>query len=140
MLKCATYIQCFNCCVQDLEKDMHTTLYAELGGHKAVEQIVDDFYKRILADDTVNHFFAHTDMDLQRRHQTAFISYALGGTNEYTGRSMEKAHALLNLQPEHFDAIVKHLGDALAARNMLPENINAVLGQVATLREAILYR
>jgi hemoglobin len=56
----------------------------------------------------VNHFFAHTDMEKQRRHQTAF-SYAVGGSNQYTGRSMEKAHAGLNLQPEHFDAIAKLL-------------------------------
>ena len=121
---------------------MHTTttLYDQLGGQQAVEQIVDDFYKRVLGDDIVNHFFADTDMEKQIRHQTAFISYALGGSNQYTGRSMEKAHAGLNLQPEHFDAIVKHLGDALAAHSMSPEDINVVLGHVATLKEAVLYR
>ena len=121
---------------------MHTptTLYEKLGGQQAVKQVVDDFYKDILADDTVNHFFAHTDMERQRRHQTAFISYALGGPAQYTGRSMEKAHAGLNLQPEHFDAIVKHLSNALAEHRVLPEEINAVIERVATLKEAILYK
>ena len=52
-----------------------TTLYDKLGGQQAIEQVVDDFYKLVLADDSVNHFFAHTDMEKQRRHQTAFISY-----------------------------------------------------------------
>ena len=117
-----------------------TTLYEQLGGQQAIEWCVNDFYKRVLTDDTVNHFFAHTDMEKQRRHQTAFISYALGGSNQYTGRSMEKAHTGLNLQPEHFDAIVKHLGDALAAHSVPPKDINAVLGHVATLKEAVLYR
>ncbi len=116
------------------------TLYDQLGGQQAIERIVDDFYKRVLGDDTVNHFFADTDMEKQRRHQTAFISYALGSSKQYTGRSMEKAHAGLNLQPEHFDAIVKHLGDALAAHSMSPEDINVVLGHVTTLKEAVLYR
>ncbi len=58
-----------------------TTLFEELGGQQAIERVVDDFYKRALADDTVNHFFAHTDMERQRGHQSAFISYALGGPN-----------------------------------------------------------
>ena len=51
-----------------------TTLYDKLGGQQAIEQVVDDFYKLVLADDSVNHFFADTDMEKQRRHQTAFIS------------------------------------------------------------------
>jgi hemoglobin len=115
------------------------TLYEKLGGQQAVEQVVDDFYNRILADDTVNGFFAQTDMKKQRRHQTAFISYALGGP-QYTGRSMEKAHAGLNLQPEHFDAIAKHLGEALAVHGVLQEDINTILERVATLKEAVLYK
>lgn len=117
-----------------------TTLYEKLGGQPAIEQVVDDFYQRILADDTINHFFAHTDMEKQRRHQTAFISYALGGLNQYTGRSMEKAHTGLNLQPEHFDAIAKHLGEALAVHDVSQEDINRVLERVSTLKEAVLYK
>jgi hemoglobin len=119
--------------------DTTTTLYDRLGGEQAIESIVNDFYKDVLADDTVNRFFANTDMEQQRRHQTAFISYALGGPKQYTGRSMELAHEGLNLQPQHFDAIVKHLSDALAAHGVSAEEISAVIGHVATLKEAILY-
>jgi hemoglobin len=115
------------------------TLYEKLGGQQAVERVVDDFYNRVLADDTVNRFFAETDMKKQRRHQTAFISYALGGP-QYTGRSMEKAHAGLNLQPEHFDAIAKHLGESLAVHGVPPEDINTILERVASLKEAVLYK
>ena len=117
-----------------------TTLYDKLGGQQAIEQVVDDFYKRVLADDSVNHFFAHTDMDKQRLHQTAFISYALGGPNQYTGRSMEKAHIGLHLQPEHFDAIVKHLSEALAVHGVSQEDINAVKDRVSTLKDAVLHK
>jgi hemoglobin len=117
-----------------------TTLYEQLGGQPAIEQIVDNFYKRVLADETVRHFFAQTDMEKQRRHQAAFISYALGGPNQYTGRSMEKAHAGLNLQPEHFDAIVKDLSAALASHNVSQEDINQVISRIATLKEAVLYK
>ncbi|MES1022994.1 group 1 truncated hemoglobin [Gloeocapsa sp. BRSZ] len=117
-----------------------TTLYEKLGGEQAIKQVVDDFYTRVLADDTVNSFFAHTDMEKQRRHQTAFISFALGSPTPYTGRSMEKAHAGLNLQPEHFDAIVKHLSEALEVHHVPPAEIKTVLDRIATLKEAVLYK
>lgn len=116
-----------------------TTLYEKLGGKPAVEQVVDDFYKLVLADDTVSHFFSHTDMQKQRRHQTAFISFALGGP-QYTGRSMEKAHGGLNLQPEHFDAIATHLSEALTMHHVPQEDINTILERVSTLKEAVLYK
>jgi len=123
---------------------MHTpptlTLYEKIGGQQVVVQIVDDFYKRVLADDTINHFFANTDMEKQRRHQTAFISHALGGPNQYTGRSMEKAHAGLDLQPEHFEAIANHLGESLAEYGLTEEELKSVLERISTLKEAVLHK
>ncbi|MEQ9552259.1 MAG: group 1 truncated hemoglobin [Coleofasciculus sp. G3-WIS-01] len=116
------------------------TLYEKLGGQPVVAQIVDDFYKRVLADDIVNDFFAHTDMEKQRRHQTAFVSHALGGPNQYSGRSMEKAHAGLDLQAEHFEAIANHLAESLAEYGLTQEEINSVLERISTLKEAILHK
>jgi hemoglobin len=40
------------------------TLYEKLGGQQGVKQVVDNFYNDVLADDAVNHFFAHTDKSL----------------------------------------------------------------------------
>jgi hemoglobin len=119
---------------------MATRLYEKMGGESAIKEIVDDFYCDVLADEIVCHFFDHTDMKKQRRHQTAFISYALGGTKQYSGRSMEKAHAGLNLQPEHFDAIVKHLSDAIIAHGASQEDLDEALAKIAALKEAVLYK
>lgn len=116
------------------------SLYQKVGEEQGVKEIVDNFYNLVLADDEVNHFFAHTDMEKQHRHQTQFISYALGGPNQYSGRSMEKAHSGLNLQPEHFNAIAKHLGEAMAAHGVSSEDIQTALNKVATLKEAVLYK
>ena len=119
---------------------METTLYDKMGGQSPIKEMVDDFYRDVLADEIVTHFFDHTDMEKQRHHQTAFISYAIGGTKQYSGRSMQKAHAGLNLQPEHFDAIVKHLTNAIIAHGASQEDLEAALGKIATLKEAVLYK
>lgn len=117
-----------------------TTLYEKFGGEETIAKVVDYFYKLVLADDTVNHFFADTDMDKQRRHQTKFISYALGGPNAYSGASMAKAHKGMNLQPAHFQAIVTHLSDALAHYGVSEKDIEQALSKVAVLKDDILYK
>jgi hemoglobin len=119
---------------------METTVYEKMGGKPAIKEMVDDFYRDVLADEIVSHFFDHKDMEKQHHHQTAFISYALGGPNQYSGRSMEKAHEGLNLQPEHFDAIVKHLTDAIIAHGASQQDLEAALGKIATLKDAVLYK
>jgi hemoglobin len=117
-----------------------STFYEKYGGEETIGKVVDYFYDLVLADDTVNHFFTNTDMEKQRKHQTKFISYALGGPNQYTGQSMAKAHEGMNLQPTHFDAIVRHLHDALAHFDVNESDIKDALAKVETLRDDILYK
>lgn len=119
---------------------MTATLYEQLGGEAAISKVVDEFYKRILADDSINFFFSKTDMEKQRRHQAKFISFALGGPNQYSGKSMEKAHEGMNLQPEHFSAVATHLHDALSHFGVGEAKIDEVLTHVATLKDNILYK
>jgi len=53
---------------------------------------------------------------------------------------MEKAHSGLNLQPEHFEAIAKHLGESLDEYGLTHEEIQSVLERVSALKEAVLYK
>ena len=73
------------------------SLYEQLGGADNIAAVVDDFYRRVLADDALAAMFAGVDLDRLRRHQSRFISYALGGPNQYTGRNMRAAHAGLGI-------------------------------------------
>ena len=53
---------------------------------------------------------------------------------------MAKAHEGMNLQPEHFNAIVHHLHDALAHFGVNESDIDTALTKVASLRDDILYQ
>jgi len=118
---------------------MEQTLYEKVGGEEAIEKVVDYFYSElVLKDDTVNHFFTETDMKKQIGHQAKFISFALGGPKQYSGKSMAKAHEGMNLQPEHFNAIVNHLHDALAHFGVSEADCDTALTKVATLKDDIL--
>jgi len=59
-----------------------TSLYDKFGGEEVISKVVDEFYVRVLADESIHSFFAHTDMERQRMHQTKFISFALGGPSQ----------------------------------------------------------
>jgi hemoglobin len=117
------------------------SLYEKFGGEETIGKVVDYFYDElVLKDPTVNEFFIHTDMEKQRKHQTKFISFALGGPNQYTGASMAAAHKGMNIQPEHFQAIATHLHDALAHFGVSEADIDQVLTKVATLKDDIVYK
>jgi hemoglobin len=120
---------------------MAESLYEKVGGEEAISKVVDYFYSElVLKDETVNHFFQNTDMEKQRSHQSKFISFALGGPKQYTGKSMAKAHEGMNLQPEHFNAIATHLHDALAHFGVEEADIDTALTKVASLEDDILYK
>lgn len=78
-------------------------------------------------------------MERQRRHQAAFVAFALGGP-KYSGRSMEQAHKGMNLQPAHFDAVVEDLVAALKECGVGEQDVVTVVETVGGLKNSILYQ
>ena len=63
-----------------------STLYEQLGGEAAVNAAVDVFYRKVLTDDRVSHFFDDVDMDRQIAKQKGFLTMVFGGPVAYTGQ------------------------------------------------------
>jgi len=107
------------------------TLFERIGGKAAVDLAVDKFYDKVLADARIQHFFDNMDMDKQRRHQRAFLTYAFGGTNEYEGRSMREAHKGLvmnrGLNEGHFRGVLENLEATLQELSVAPNLIAEVM-------------
>lgn len=92
------------------------SLYAQLGGEAAVEAAVGIFYRKVLTDARISHFFEGVDMERQAAKQKAFLTMAFGGPHHYTGMDMRKGHAHLvkqGLNDSHFDAVLEHLAATL---------------------------
>jgi hemoglobin len=115
-----------------------TSLYDQLGGSESIEAVVADFYGRILADSTLRPIFADIDMDHLRWHQARFISFALGGPNQYTGRSMRRAHEGLKISETQFGAVARHLSDSLNSFKVPESLVNQVIGHVGQLKGEII--
>ena len=111
------------------------SLYEKIGGEGAINAAVDVFYRKVLKDDRIKHFFEGTDMVKQAAKQKAFLTMALGGPNKYTGEDMRKGHAHLvakGLNDSHFDAVMENLGATLTELKVPGE----LIAQAAAIAES----
>jgi hemoglobin len=112
-----------------------SSLYEKIGGEGAVNAAVDIFYRKVLKDDRIRHFFDGVDMTKQAAKQKAFLTMAFGGPHNYTGADMRKGHAHLvkmGLNDSHFDAVMENLGATLKDLNVPAE----LIGQAAAIAES----
>lgn len=114
-----------------------TALYDRLGGEPAIGAVVEEFYARVLDDESVAHYFDDVDMADQRSHQTKFLSAVTGGPITYEGEEMGEAHAGMGITHDEFDAIADHLDAALREFDVEEADREAVLDAVESYREEI---
>lgn len=110
------------------------TLYERLGGASAVDAVVDEFYDRVLADETLAPYFEGVDTETLHDHQVAFISHVAGGPVEYDGRAMAAAHAGLGVSDEAFDRVADHLDASLRTFDVPASDRAELLDAVESLR------
>ena len=118
------------------------TLYQQLGGESALENIVPGFYSRVIMDPLLAPFFEGVDMPRLLCRWRDFFSLALGGPDRYDGATLRAAHAPLvrewGLGDIHFDAVKRHLAETLAALNLTQGQIDHTLAVVESTRKDVL--
>ena len=82
------------------------SLYEQIGGHDALEVVVEDFYCRVLDDD----------------HLAGF-----------TGTPMRQVHEGRGITMHHFAMVSAHLADSLCAAGLHPDTITQILRAIAPL-------
>ena len=119
------------------------SLFDQLGGAPAVEAAVDIFYRKVLTDDRIAHFFDDVDMDRQRAKQKAFLTMAFGGPNNYAGQDLRAGHARvqkLGLNDSHVDAVIELLGATLQELGVAGPLIEQVAAIAQSARNDVLGR
>lgn len=118
-------------------------LYDLIGGRQTIWAATESFYRRVLADDTLRHFFDSTDMEQQKARQSMFISMLLGGRVVYTGKEIGESHARARdqgLNDGHFDKFLDHFRAALAEVGVKPDRAQKVMKLLETKRSVVLNR
>lgn len=110
-----------------------TSIYERIGGEEALVAVVDDFYERVLADAELAPFFRGTSMPRLKGMQVAFFAAALGGPDEYRGRSMKDVHRGRGIGRHHFELVAKYLTDSLLAAGVPEATAETIIGAIAPL-------
>jgi hemoglobin len=113
------------------------SIYDRIGGHEALEVVVEDFYCRVLDDDHLSGFFAGTNMNRLKGKQVEFFAAALGGPEPYTGPPMKHVHKGRGITMDHFNLVAGHLTDSLTAAGVPETTIAEILGAIAPLAAEI---
>ena len=120
---------------------MAATLFDRIGREGAINAAVDLFYRKVLSDPRIKHFFDNVDMDAQRSKQKAFLGMVFGGPKKYTGKDLRTAHATLKqrgLNETHFNAVAQHLQATLTELKVDPATTAEVMAIAASTKKDVL--
>lgn len=110
-----------------------TSIYEQIGGAEALEQVVADFYARVLADAELAGFFAGANMSRLKGRQVEFFAAALGGPQPYTGASMRDIHRGRGIIMRHFTLVAGYLSESLAAAGVPARTVQRIMAAIAPL-------
>jgi hemoglobin len=127
-------------CRTKFKEARDNSLYQKLGGKAAIDAAVELFYKKVLVDDRVKHYFEDINMNAQRRKQKEFLSAALGSPVPWVGKDMRKAHEDLSITEADFNAIAENLVATLKDLKISQELIDQVVAIVVTVKDDVLNR
>jgi hemoglobin len=117
---------------------MTETMYESIGGDAGLTVAVDNFYRRLWADDELKGYFNGIDKDELKRHQRMFLTMALGGGDgTYDGQSLPQAHTGLSITDDAFDKVAEHLRRTLVDLKVDKSLLQIILGFVEGKRSQV---
>ena len=109
-----------------------------------MEIAVDLFYRKVLKDELVGHYFEDVDMESQRLKQKSFLSMAFGGPYQYSKLDLRQTHKPLiqkfGMSDEHFDRVAALFNETLQELNISEKEIQGVMEVIESTRDDILNR
>jgi hemoglobin len=117
--------------------DGTTTLYDRLGGESGLEEMLGEFYGRVLADPQLEPFFRLASMSRLRQMQREFFGAAVGGPQAYSGLSLSWVHAGRGIKTRHFTLFCQHLLDTLRDHGVSAADIQEVVHRVSVHKNDI---
>ena len=116
---------------------MSESLYNKYGGFASVSKLVQEFYRRVLEEDSLKNFFEGVSMERLMDHQTHFLCKAMGGPDNYEGRSLAPAHVNLGISSEDFGLVGEILQETLEDGGVEDADVAAIMGIVVSVKDQI---
>ena len=126
----------------DLE---NISLYDRIGGDTAIDVVLDKFYRKILMDDSIKHFFDDINITVQLGEQKNFLKMVFGGfpKGQYSMADLRASHQRLvakGLNDKHIACVMKHLKDTLQELDVPENEIQTMMETLETMRDDVVNR
>ncbi len=132
------------CSDDDEDQD---TLYDRLGKDTNILKVVQDFRTRVVADASINGFFANANVSRLDNCLVKQIGSVTGGPQTYPAegepadadgcRNMTESHTGMNLSNQDFDTLAQHLVDALEAAGVTEDDVTTIVQTITPIKQII---
>jgi hemoglobin len=113
------------------------SLYARMGGTRAVTAVVSDTIDQVIADPRLNQSFAGVNTKRLKRRIVEFICQLAGGGCRYHGDTMRAAHANLHITESDFYGMVAILREQMRRHHVGLRERNELLAILAPMKRDI---
>jgi hemoglobin len=114
------------------------TLYQALGARPGLERMVDDLWRRLLADAQMNPFFKDLEAAQFKRRLADQLCEVAGGPCRYDGPDMKKAHSGVDITRRDFNALVELLQRSMDAEGLPFAVQNRLLARLAPMHREVI--
>lgn len=110
----------------------------DITSEEDVKLFSDEFYKKLLADDRINHHFKDLNLEEHLPKIYAFWNMILLGSNTYK-RNMMEAHQQLDLKKEDFPVWLRHF-EATLREHFEGEKTDEAISRANTIAMTMRYK
>lgn len=112
-------------------------LMDDFGGKPGLVKIVDDFMIGLLAEPKTKESFVNSDQKHIKAMLVDQFCELMGGPCKYTGKSMAKSHAGLDIKKSEFNALVACLRTAMSKHSVPVRSQNKLLALLAPMHRDV---
>ena len=113
-------------------------LYQALGEKPGITRLMDDFVNRLVQDPRIGGHFKEVKPSALKESLTDQICQLSGGPCQYEGADMKSAHADMDINKGHFNALVEVLQSAMDAQGIPFAQQNRLLALLAPMHRDVI--
>lgn len=113
-------------------------LYQALGEKPGIARLMDDFVNRVVKDPRIGGHFKEVKPQALKESLTDQICQLSGGPCQYEGADMKSAHADMDINKGHFNALVEVLQSAMDAQGIPFAQQNRLLALLAPMHRDVI--
>lgn len=113
-------------------------LYQALGEKPGITRLMDDFVNRVVIDPRIGGHFKDVKPAALKESLTDQICQLSGGPCKYEGADMKSAHADMDINKGHFNALVEVLQSAMDAQGIPFAQQNRLLALLAPMHRDVI--